>query len=75
MNNISLNVDMGDLARSLVDSAEKDGELLDFIEMIDLGVAEVDFTEKLIKRLVKSLKQDLTDAELDEFINSLKKAS
>ena len=75
MNNISLNVDINDLARSLVDSAEKDGELLDFIEMIDLNIAEVGFTEKLIKRLIKSLKQDLTDAELDEFIDSLKKTS
>ena len=75
MNNISLNIDINDLARSLVGSAEKDGGLLDFIEMIDLGVAEVDFTEKLIKRLIKSLKQDLIDAELGEFIDSLKKTS
>lgn len=47
-------------------------ELFDLILGIDLEIAEVDFTEKLVIELIKSMKCDLSEKEWEPYDTLLK---
>lgn len=65
--NIGVNVHVEDIAESIVYS----GHALEIIKQIDLRFAEADFTEGVIKMLVKSLKIDYTTEEMNCLIQEL----
>jgi hypothetical protein len=60
--NLSLTQDQ--IVSALASSEITRDELLDLLTALDLMIAEVDFTEELVKRLVKSLKSDHEDVDL-----------
>ena len=60
--NLSLTQDQ--IVSALASSEITRDELLGLLTALDLMIAEVDFTEELVKRLVKSLKSDHEDVDL-----------
>lgn len=46
---------------------------IDLVLDIDSGFQDAGFTEELITKLVKSLKADYTDEEINDFIESMHK--
>jgi len=62
---IPLNIDINIHPHIFVESYHNNkDELLNFIFDIDLAIAEVDFTVKLIKSLKESLRGDLPEEEV-----------
>jgi len=65
MTNIHVTVDLERVSESIVNTYTEGwvglDEILAFVEDIDLGVAEVEFTEELIKRLQASLNMEESD--------------
>jgi hypothetical protein len=55
----SLEVEEKDLINSLSISKKNHGEIINFILNIDMEVGDSDFTEKLVKTLLTSLKNDV----------------
>jgi hypothetical protein len=47
-------------------------ELLDFIHELDIRVAEMDFTLRLITLLINSIQNDMTGEEYHTFIDQFK---
>lgn len=47
-------------------------EIHEFILRLDLMVADAEFTEALVKKLMTSLRKDLDRSEYDELLNFLK---
>lgn len=43
-------------------------EIIDFVLALDLKIADVGFTEKLIKALAKSLESDLSKEDIKELL-------
>ena len=63
--NFLIAVDKDHLIESILEAAEWD-QVMDIILKLDLRIAEVDFTQVLIQKLVESLKTDLTKEGLTE---------
>lgn len=61
---LTLQLQQEQIVDALTSSDIKREELLNLFTTLDLAVAEVDFTEELIRRLVKSLKADHEDTNL-----------
>lgn len=68
--NININVTLD--AYEVANARQTYSELLEFMFDIDKEIADVGFTEDLIKGLIKSLRSDMTEYELIDFINTLK---
>lgn len=61
---MSMELTQDQIVNALVSSQITRDELLDMLTSLDLMVAEVEFTEELVRRLVKSLKRDSEDVDL-----------
>lgn len=61
---MSMELTQDQIVNALVRSEITRDELLDMLTSLDLMVAEVEFTEELVRRLVKSLKSDSEDVDL-----------
>jgi hypothetical protein len=67
----SLEVEEKDLINSLSISKENHGEIINFILNIDMEVGDSDFTEKLVKTLLTSLKNDVDLDNRAKFLREL----
>jgi hypothetical protein len=68
---LPVKIDANQIAGSVCTRRDRD-EVLDFILAIDLAIADVGFTEQLIKRLCASIKGDLGEEEYNALIDELK---
>ena len=68
---ISVQVDLAEAMESLAIQSNQ-GQLIEAIVELDKGVADVSFTDVLVKALVKSLLADLSEGEFLDFINELR---
>lgn len=66
---LNMMVDRDSVMESILERRNND-DILDFILKLDLRIAEVDFTQILIQKLVESLTIDLTKDELTEWLSS-----
>ena len=66
---ISFDLTADDIAESFLDMRQD--ELIELILATDLRIAESDFTETLIKRLVLSIRGDLNAAQFADLVADL----
>lgn len=68
---LNLSVNVEEITAALLLHLDYD-ELISMIKVIDLHVADVDFTEQLILMLTKSFKNDLTVEEKERFMVAIR---
>lgn len=71
MLNLNVKISADDLVEDFIYSDRE--QTLQFILQVDLGIADSEFTETLIKKLWDSLRGDLTDEEQANVLAILKK--
>lgn len=69
--NLEINVDTNELAYSLATADQ--GELVNLILVTDSIIAEVEFTERVVLNLVRTLNQDLDSNEKAALLSKITK--
>ncbi len=63
----STNAIVKDLVEQLDDAA-----LIDFVIKLDIEIADMEWTERLVRQLVNSMKSDMDDDEINNYLLSLR---
>lgn len=66
---ISVEIDLDQMAEEIMVAGHE--EAMRVILAIDIGIADAGFTEELIVNLWNSLRGDLEDSEVKDFLNKL----
>lgn len=68
-------VDIGDIYESVTSSDLTDEQIIEFIAGIDDSVCELGFSQKLVRRLMKPIRESLDKEEFSKFITSIGKTT